>query len=63
MGIPKLLNYLAFIETLAKVSNYDWNRFMDMVDIAFPKQYQQLKLFYDDMILFKRIQSKSQNTK
>lgn len=63
IGIPKLLNHLASIETLAKVSNYDWNRFMDMVDIAFPKQYQQLKLFYDDIYIDSIQEDKEQETK
>lgn len=46
VGIPKLQYHLSSLELLARVSNYDWCKFMDMVDLAFPKQEQQMKLFY-----------------
>lgn len=48
VGVPKLLNHLAAIEALGRASNYNWIKFMGMVDTAFPKQYQQLKLIFDD---------------
>lgn len=47
IGVPKLLNHLAAIEALGRASGYDWNRFMEMVDRAFPKQYQQLDFIFD----------------
>ncbi len=49
IGIPKLLNHIASLEALSRASNYNWDRFMDMVDIAFPKQHQQLKIYFDDI--------------
>lgn len=48
IGIPKLLNHLAAVEALGRASGYDWNRFMVMLDKAFPKQYQQLSLIFDE---------------
>jgi hypothetical protein len=50
VGVPKLLNHLAAIEALGRASGYNWNRFMIMLDTAFPKQYQQLSLVFDDDI-------------
>jgi hypothetical protein len=47
IGIPKLLNHLAAVEALGRASNYDWNKFMVMLDTAFPKQYQQLKMLLE----------------
>jgi hypothetical protein len=48
VGIPKLLNHLAAVEALGRASGYDWNRFMTMLDTAFPKQYQQLSFIFDE---------------
>jgi hypothetical protein len=47
VGIPKLLNHLAAVEALGKASGYDWNKFMDMLDVVFPKQYQQISMIFD----------------
>ena len=48
IGVPKLLNHLAAVEALGRASKYDWNKFMIMLDDAFPKQYQQLSLLFDE---------------
>lgn len=50
IGIPKLLNHLAAVEALGRASGYDWNRFMTMLDKAFPKQYQQLSFIFDETL-------------
>lgn len=51
VGIPRLLTHLSSLEAFARASNYNWNVFVDMIDRAFPKQGQQLRLFYDDIYL------------
>lgn len=48
VGVPKLLNHLAAIEALGRASNYNWNVFMNMVDTAFPKQYQQMSFLFPE---------------
>ena len=48
IGIPKLLNHLSAIEALARATNYNWSLFMRMVDNAFPKQYQQMSLIFEE---------------
>lgn len=53
IGVPKLLAHISTLEAFGRVSEYNWNRFVDMVDKAFPKQNQQLRLFYDDIYLDK----------
>lgn len=50
VGIPKLLNHLAAVEALGRAANFDWNKFMTMLDTAFPKQYQQLSFIFDEPI-------------
>mgnify|MGYP006896728352 CR=1 FL=1 len=42
VGIPKLLSHISSLEALGRASNYNWDRFIDMVDLAFPKQNQQI---------------------
>lgn len=49
VGIPKLLSHISSLEALGRASGYNWPLFLDMVDRAFPKQNQQLKLFYDEI--------------
>lgn len=48
VGRPKLREHLSVLHTLAVVADYDWGRFMAMLDKAHPKKYQQLALF-DEM--------------
>ncbi|MBD5214740.1 MAG: hypothetical protein HDS75_07985 [Bacteroidales bacterium] len=51
IGIPKLLAHISTLEAFGRASNYDWNMFLDMVDRAFPKQNQQLRIFFGDIYL------------
>jgi P63C domain. len=48
VGVPKLLNHLAAVEALGRASGYNWNKFMEMLDTAFPKQYQQMSFLFDE---------------
>lgn len=48
LGVSKLLNHLAAVEALGRASNYDWSKFMSMLDTAFPKQYQQISMLFDE---------------
>lgn len=48
VGVPKLLNHLAAVEALGRASNYNWNTFMSLLDTAFPKQYQQMTLLFNE---------------
>lgn len=48
IGHPKLKEHLAAIQALGKVSGYNLSKFMQMLDMAFPKQYQQLNLLFPD---------------
>ena len=48
VGVPKLLNHLAAVEALGRAANYNWSTFMTFLDTAFPKQYQQLSLLFDE---------------
>lgn len=45
IGRPALERHLAIIHSFAVASDYNWPRFMYLLDKAFPKQYQQLALF------------------
>ncbi len=49
VGVPKLLNHLAAVEALGRASNYNWHTFMNMVDTAFPKQYQQMSFLFPEL--------------
>ena len=48
VGRPKLKEHLAAVEALGRASGYDWIKFMQMLNTAFPKQYQQLDLLFPD---------------
>lgn len=48
IGHPKLKEYLASVKTLAQACSYNLPRFMQMLDSALPKQYQQLSLLFPD---------------
>lgn len=48
VGRPKLKEHLAAIEALGRASGYNWAKFMQMLNAAFPKQYQQLDLLFPD---------------
>lgn len=58
VGIPKLLSHISSLEALGRASNYNWDRFIDMVDLAFPKQNQQIKFYFDD-IYYSKSETKS----
>lgn len=45
IGRPTLQKHLAILHSLAMASDYDWGRFMYLLDKSHPKQYQQLALF------------------
>lgn len=47
VGKPKLQTHLAILHSLAMASDYNWGRFMLLLDRACPKKYQQLTLFDD----------------
>lgn len=46
VGRPKLKEHLAAVEALGRASGYNWAKFMQMLNAAFPKQYQQLDLLF-----------------
>lgn len=48
IGRPKLKEHLAAVEALGRASGYNWVKFMQMLNAAFPKQYQQLDLLFPD---------------
>lgn len=48
VGRPKLREHLTAVEALGRASGYDWAKFMQMLDTAFPKQYQQLSLLFPE---------------
>ena len=50
VGVPKLLNHLAAVEALGRASGFNWGKFMEMLDTAFPKQYQQLSFLFDEPV-------------
>lgn len=45
VGRPTLKQHLAILHSFAMASDYNWEKFMRMLDKAHPKQYQQLALF------------------
>lgn len=48
IGRPKLKEHLAAVEALGRASGYDWVKFMQLLDTAFPKPHQQLSLLFPD---------------
>lgn len=48
IGYPKLKQHLEALSAIAKISDYDWDKFMKNLDKAYPKQYQQLELLLED---------------
>ena len=52
------LSHISSLEALGRASNYNWDRFIDMVDLAFPKQNQQIKFYFDD-IYYSKSETKS----
>lgn len=44
-GRPTLQKHLAILHSFAVASDYNWGKFMYLLDKAHPKQYQQLALF------------------
>lgn len=44
-GRPLLKTHLAILHSFAVASDYDWGRFMYLLDKSNPKQYQQLAMF------------------
>lgn len=44
-GKPLLKQHLAIIHSFAMASDYNWGKFMNLLDKAHPKQYQELALF------------------
>lgn len=49
IGMPKLKEHLISLHTIALVSNFDWPKFMQLVDKVHPRQYQQMWLFDVDI--------------
>ena len=47
VGLPKLKEHLAAVQALGRVSGYKWDVFMKMLDVAYPKQYQQMEIDFD----------------
>lgn len=47
-GHPKLKEHLASVQTLAKACNYNLPKFMQLLDTALPKQYQQMFLLFPE---------------
>jgi transcriptional regulator with XRE-family HTH domain len=48
IGHPKLKEHLASVQTLAKACNYNLPKFMQLLETALPKQYQQMSLLFPD---------------
>lgn len=48
IGRPKLKEHLAAVEALGRASDYDWIRFMQLLNTAFPRQYQQMELLFPE---------------
>ena len=48
VGRPKLKEHLAAGGALGRASGGNWAKFMQMLNAAFPKQYQQLDLLFPD---------------
>lgn len=47
VGKPALKQHLAILHSFAVASDYNWGRFMYLLDKSHPKKYQQLALFED----------------
>lgn len=47
VGLPKLKQHLEAVHAIAMVAKYDWVTFMQFMDRAYPKQYQQLNIDFD----------------
>lgn len=47
VGRPALKQHLAILHSFAVASDYNWGRFMSLLDKSHPKKYQQLALFDD----------------
>lgn len=47
VGRPALKQHLAILHSFALASDYNWGRFMSLLDKSHPKKYQQLALFDD----------------
>lgn len=45
IGKPLLKQHLAILHSFAIVADYNWGKFMSLLDKAHPKQYQELALF------------------
>lgn len=45
IGLPKLKEHLVSLHTLAVISDYDWPKYMQLLDKMHPRQYQQMWLF------------------
>lgn len=45
IGNTKLSGHLEALHVMAKLSNHNWVKFMEFVDKAYPKQYQEWSLF------------------
>lgn len=48
IGHPKLKEHLASVQTLAKACNYNLLKFMQLLETALPKQYQQMSLLFPE---------------
>lgn len=48
LGTPKLKEHLAIVQALGKASSYSLPKFMQMLDAALPKQYQQLSILFPE---------------
>lgn len=47
-GLPKLKEYLATIHTIAVISDYDWYKFMENLNKAYPKVNAELFLAFNE---------------
>ena len=47
IGLPKLKQHLEAVHAIAKLSKYDWVKFMKNMDDVYPRQYQQLDIDFD----------------
>lgn len=47
IGLPKLKQHLEAVHAIAKLSRYDWVKFMKNMDDVYPRQYQQLNIDFD----------------
>lgn len=47
-GLPRLKQHLEAVHAIAVIANYDWDRFMQYLDKAYPRKYTQLYLDFED---------------